>query len=142
MNIHAHAKTDPRQLDRAGILISAICLVHCTAFPLALAAMQFWGVNLFEHESHSHTLHFVLALVLLGVGGLAFGQGYLRHRRPLPVFLGVLGTVLLFVGALNPGRLLSHSQEHIVTIIGTLILLAAHLKNRAGCNACPHPANP
>lgn len=136
MFFHSHAKSDPRSLDRVGMLISAVCLVHCTALPLALAALQLWGVNLFEQEAHTHTFHLALAVILLGVGGFAFGQGYLRHRRPLPLLLGFAGTAFLFIGALNPGHYLTHGQEHAVTIAGTLALLLAHWKNRVECLSC------
>jgi hypothetical protein len=124
-------------MDRVGILISAACLVHCTVLPLGLAALQFWGVNLFPQEAHTHTFHLVLAVILLGVGGFAFGQGFLRHHRLIPILLGIFGTALLFIGSLNPEHWLTHGQEHAVTIAGTLVLLVAHMKNRVACASCP-----
>lgn len=138
MHTHSQLKSDPRALDRVGIVASAVCLVHCTLLPLILAALQLFGVNLFPAESHTHGFHLVLAILLLGIGGAAFGQGFRRHHRSLPLVLGVFGTAMLFIGALNPGEYLSHFQEHAVTIFGTLVLLLAHWRNRAECSACHH----
>jgi hypothetical protein len=91
--------------------------------------MQVWGSSLLPAPTHDHErFHLQLAFLLLAVGGLAFVQGYMRHRKSLPLMLGIFGTALLFVGACPIG--LSESQEHFVTIIGSLILISAHLKNR------------
>jgi hypothetical protein len=126
MHFHRHAET----YDRIGVVLSMICLVHCLALPLLLAALPFLGFTFLNEEAHPHAFHLLFALLLLGVGGLAFGQGYRRHRRAMPVVLGTIGTILLFLGALNPGHWISHTQEHVVTIFASFVLLMAHWQNR------------
>ncbi len=117
-------------MDRAGILLSALCLIHCTALPLLLAVLQAYGATLVPKSLDNGFFHVALAFLLLGVGGLAFVQGYRRHGRALPLFAGAFGTALLFVGAFNPGALFPEAGEHAITIAGTLTLLFAHSRNR------------
>jgi hypothetical protein len=76
-------------------------------------------------------LHLVFAFLLLGVGAVAFISGFIRPRAFVPLLLGMGGTALLFAGALNPVQCLSERGSHAVTIAGTLVLIFAHVKNRA-----------
>jgi peptidoglycan/LPS O-acetylase OafA/YrhL len=123
----------PKQelMDKAGIFLSTLCLIHCTVLPLLLAALQAYGATLVPKSLDNGIFHAALAFVLLGVGSLAFIQGYRRHGRVLPLAAGALGTSFLFLGAFNPGSTFSESGEHFVTILGTLVLLYAHSKNRS-----------
>lgn len=122
----------PKQdiMDRAGIFLSTLCLIHCTALPLLLAVLQAYGANLVPKSLDNEWFHAVLAFVLLGVGGLAFVQGFRRHRRLLPLAVGAFGTSLLFVGAFNPGGVFPELSEHLITVAGTITLLFAHSRNR------------
>jgi hypothetical protein len=126
----APAQTEQAFLDRAGIFLSALCLVHCTVLPLLLAVLQAYGAALVPKSLDNGTFHAVLAFVLLGVGGLAFVSGFRRHRRPLPLAAGAFGTGLLFLGAFNPGGVFPELGEHLITVLGTCVLLFAHAKNR------------
>ena len=58
-----------RQLDRAGIWLSSLCLLHCLA---------------------------TMALALI-IAAVAIGWGALRHRRPAPFVTAMMG--LTFMGA-------------------------------------------
>lgn len=119
-------------MDRAGIFLSTLCLIHCTALPLLLAVLQAYGAALVPKSLDNGWFHAALAFVLLGVGGLAFVQGYRRHGRVLPLAAGAFGTALLFLGAFNPGAQLPEAGEHVVTVFGTFTLLFAHSRNRRG----------
>ena len=126
------AKID--QLDRAAMLLSMLCLIHCTALPLALALLP----ALLPKSLDNGGFHLVFAFLLLGVGGIAFVQGFRRHHLFVPVLAGVLGTSFLFIGAFNPGAFLPELGEHVVTVAGTFILLFAHMRNRAAIRHCGH----
>jgi hypothetical protein len=117
-------------LDKAGIFVSVLCLIHCIALPVALPLLQMIGLQASLNVSTNETLHLILAFLLLGIGGFAFFIGYIRHRAIMPLLLGVFGTSLLFVGALNPRLLLSESESHALTIFATFVLIFAHWKNR------------
>ena len=131
------ALNETDQLDRAAMFLSFLCLIHCTVLPLALSLLPAFGMML-PKSLDSPGFHILMAFVLLGVGGLAFVQGFRRHHQALPLVAGVLGTLFLFVGALNPGGLFPEITEHAITVLGTLILLFAHARNRAGIRSCGH----
>ena len=122
--------------DRTGIVLSTLCLIHCTVLPVGLALLPMLGISFASKHLDNDLFHLGMAFVLLGIGSIAFIQGYRRHHRPLPLALGMLGTACLFFGAANPMRSLSEAGEHSVTIMGTLVLLAAHTKNRSGIRLC------
>lgn len=126
------------RLDRAAMWISMICLVHCMALPLALALLPTLGATFLPNYLDNNLFHVLFAFVLLGVGGLAFVQGFRRHRLWLPVLGGVFGTSLLFIGAFNPAGLLPDLGEHLITVAGTVVLLFAHLRNRSALHALTH----
>jgi hypothetical protein len=116
--------------DRAGILLSTICLIHCIALPVALPVLQAVGLRANIKILENEAFHLVFAILLLGIGGVAFVFGFLRHRAWLPLLLGALGTAFLFIGALNPMHLLSEREAHAFTVLGTFVLIFAHVKNR------------
>jgi len=146
MNVvpHNESPLDPAEeqqigrLDRAAMWISMVCLVHCMALPLALALLPSLGVSLLPKYLDNNLFHVLFAFVLLGVGGLAFVQGFRRHHLWLPLLGGVFGTSLLFIGAFNPAGLLPELGEHLITVAGTLVLLFAHLRNRSALHALTH----
>ncbi len=125
--------------DRTGIALSTICLIHCTVLPLAFAALQVWGISALPKSMDNEGFHLFLAFSLLGIGGIAFVSGYFRHRKILPLAGGFLGTLLLFLGATHPFSAWGELAAHALTILGTLILLGAHFKNRLGLKQlCPY----
>jgi len=108
-------------LDRWGMLVSAACLVHCLALPLAAAALPFMAV-LLPHEEWTHAALLALALP---VTGLALLRGYLRHRRAGPALLGVAGLALM------GGALLAGDDRAVkaITVAGAVLCAAAHMLN-------------
>jgi hypothetical protein len=126
------------RLDRAAMWISMICLVHCMALPLALALLPTLGATILPKYLDNNLFHVIFAFVLLGVGGIAFVQGFRRHGLWVPLFAGAFGTALLFEGAFNPNGLLPDLGEHLITVAGTIVLVFAHLKNRAALHALVH----
>ncbi|MGZ3652544.1 MAG: MerC domain-containing protein [Bdellovibrionota bacterium] len=135
------------QLDRAAMLLSMICLVHCTVLPLALALLPALSSTFLPHALDNDLFHILFAFILFGVGGIAFVQGFRRHSLWVPLLAGIFGTACLFVGAFNPGSLLPDYGEHAVTVVGTVILLFGHARNRAGlrhrahAGPCAHPGH-
>jgi hypothetical protein len=128
----------PKQdlLDRAAMYLSALCLIHCTVLPLALVVLQAYGASLLPKHLDGEAFHAIMAITLLGVGGYAFVSGYVRHRLLFPVIAGAIGTAMLFAGVLPFG--LSETAEHGITIVGSIVLLAAHARNRRAAHYHHH----
>ncbi|MFN3517419.1 MAG: MerC domain-containing protein [Novosphingobium sp.] len=109
-----------QMLDRAGILLSGLCLVHCLAGLLLVAGLGLGGQALFAPEIHRIGLGLAIA-----VGSVTLAMGMIRHSNPVPLQAGAAGiglmTVALFVGHGVP--------EAVLTILGVALLAWAHLRN-------------
>ncbi|MEM9352304.1 MAG: MerC domain-containing protein [Planctomycetota bacterium] len=81
--------------DRAGLVASVACAIHCAAMPLVIGYLPMLGLSWLADES----FHKVMALVCFGLAALAFLPGWRRHGSLAPVLVGSTGVVLLAVAA-------------------------------------------
>lgn len=109
-----------RVLDRAGIWLSSLCLLHCLASIIVVSALGLGGQVLLAPEIHRYGL--VLALIIAAV---AIGWGALRHRRALPFVTAMTG--LSFMGG---ALAVPHGvEEAVLTIIGVTLVSTGHILN-------------
>lgn len=118
-------------LDRAAVVLSGLCLLHCLAVPFALVFGPMLGQWLLNRETEVHWLLLALALP---ISAIALGRGYSRHRSPLTLVLGGVGLVLMFVGA---SHFFGAQWEVLLTVIGVSTLMVAHVRNMLGAHG-PH----
>ena len=109
-----------RRLDRAGVLISGLCLVHCLAGLLLVTLLGLGGGVLLAPEWHEWGLGLAIA-----VGALGLGLGALRHRRMVILAQGLTGLLLMGL-ALGVGH---GAREAGLTIAGVLLVGLAHIRN-------------
>jgi len=107
-------------LDRMGIVISSICLVHCLALPLLIALLPVVASAL-PADGWVHPLLIGLALP---VTGLALWRGYRRHRRIVPTSLGIAGLGLIALALAAEGW-----GEALLTVGGGVLVSLAHILN-------------
>jgi len=110
------------RLDRVAMTLSGMCLVHCIATTVLLAAVASAGGLL---SPAIHEVGLSLA-ILLGIIGL--GRGILRHGYMLPAAVGGFGLGMM-AGALS----LPHDgvgTEAVWTMVGVLTLALGHDLNR------------
>lgn len=113
------------RLDRFGVLLSGLCMIHCLAGLFLVGALGLGGGVLLNPAIHRFGL--VLALV---VGASTIGLGALRHGHRLPLIVGGTGLALM-LGAVLVGH---GSAEAVLTIMGVLLVASAHVINmRRGC---------
>ena len=94
------------------------CGVACCATPT-----DFW-------------IHVGLLAGVAPLGFVAWGMGYRNHRRPGVIIVGLVG-VLLLTGALLFGtQLLGSRGEQVMTVLGSICMVSAHLWNRHQCRCC------
>jgi len=112
-----------RRLDRAGIWLSGLCVLHCLASIVVVSALGIGGQFFMAEEIHRVAL--VIAMVIAGV---AIGWGALNHRRAAPFVVAMMG--LTFMGG---ALAVPHGvHEAVLTIIGVTLVSAGHiLKLRA-----------
>lgn len=108
------------RLDRFGVILSGLCLIHCVAGVFLVSVLGIGGGVLLDPDWHRWGL--ALALV---IGALTIGLGALRHGRFLPLMVGSTGLALMG-GALAVG----HGDEEVVlTVVGVVLVAVAHLIN-------------
>ena len=110
------ASVHPR-LDALGIVLSALCLLHCLALPILATGALAWAASERVHAG----LTVALAAVVLAVAL----PGYRRHRRAVVPAL-LVGGVALLVGAVVGGEGLGEIGETALTVAGSVVLVAGH----------------
>lgn len=118
--MHGSSISIRSRLDRAGIWLSSLCLLHCLATIILVSVLGLGGQLLLSPEIHRYGL----ALALL-IAAVAIGWGALRHRRPAPFITALTG--LSFMGA---GLAVPHGwHEAALTIIGVTLVSIGHFLN-------------
>ena len=120
-----------RFADYAGMAASALCLVHCLAMPLLLAAFPLLGLGGEHHGLHDALLLGVTVPVLL-----ALVPGWLAHRDPAPLLLGLAGLGAFLVAVLFVGPAFGQGAETGLAVLSSVLLIAAHRRNHRFCKAC------
>ena len=110
-------------LDGAAVALSALCLIHCLALPIVVAGLPFLAQFADGH------LHLQMLVVVLPLSVVALGLGFRRHRSLRIVFAGTLGMLTLAVGATVAHTHLGLTADRAFTIVGALVLAAAHYFN-------------
>jgi hypothetical protein len=109
-----------QRLDRTGLLLSGLCIVHCLGGLFLVAVLGLGGGLAFAPWIHRVGL--ALAMV---VAGVAIGLGALQHRRPAPFVVAMMG--LSFMGG---ALAVDHGvEEAVLTIIGVTLVAAGHVLN-------------
>ena len=109
-----------RWIDRAAIGLSGLCLVHCIATVLLVAALASTGTILARPEIHEAGLALAIALAALGLG-----LGLRRHGRTGPLLVGSAG-----IGLMASGLAVPHGPwEAALTIGGVVFVALAHRLN-------------
>ncbi|UYH54577.1 MerC domain-containing protein [Qipengyuania sp. SS22] len=109
-----------RRLDRAGILLSGACAVHCL-----LSIVLVSGLGLGGELFLSPDIHRVGLLIATLIAGVAIGWGALRHRVAAPFVVAMTG--LTFMGA---ALAVPHGvKEAVLTIIGVALVSLGHILN-------------
>lgn len=108
------------RIDRVGVLLSALCMVHCVSGVVLVTLLGVGGGVLMNPRIHEIGL--ALALV---IGAMGLGMGMLRHGKRGPLALGGFGLALMGMGLLAPHGL----AEAALTIAGVTLLATGHIAN-------------
>lgn len=108
------------RFDRAGVMLSGLCLLHCLAGLLAVSVLGLGGELLLSPVWHRAGL--VLAIVIAVIG---LGLGAQRHGSRKPIIWGGTGIALMTAALLVDHGLL----EALLTIAGVALVAFAHIWN-------------
>ena len=116
-----------RLLDRFGIVLSGLCMVHCLAGLVLIGVLGLGGGLLLNPAVHRIGL--VLAVT---IGVVTIGANALRHGHRLPLALGCCGLLLMGAAILSDHGV----GEAMLTIGGVALLASAHVVNLRRAAVC------
>ena len=109
-----------RRLDRAGILLSGACAIHCLLSIVLVSGLGLGGELFLSPDIPRAGL-----LIATLIAGVAIGWGALRHRVAAPFVVAMTG--LTFMGA---ALAVPHGvKEAVLTIIGVALVSLGHILN-------------
>ncbi len=130
---HAEFSEKTDSWDKLGIFLSGLCAVHCLLTPILLIALPMAG-EIFESE----WVHGLMALFILPIGLYAFWSGYKHHRQWKVLTMGCVGLFLVLGELVLPHEFVHEIGHHTPTILGSTLLIFAHVLNRRAC-LCHRP---
>ena len=120
----------PRSLmDRIGVFLAAVCIVHCTALPLAIMTLPL----LAQAMPDSHWIDGPLVALAAPFCLFAMVQGWRLHGSLLPSAFAAPGVVLLILSVAVGEQ---YDVEAILACSGASLVGVAHLINLRGSRYC------
>lgn len=114
--------------DKFAMSFSAICMIHCLFAP-SLIVLSYSSLALtFESE----LIHKVILLITIPVSIFAISLGYKNHTNNSIILTGIAGLTIL-ISALLIGESIGENAELIMTIIGSMLVIACHYRNYKIC---------
>lgn len=112
--------------DKAAIVLSFLCVLHCIALPLILIILPtVSGLLVLDDER----FHQWLVFAVIPISVFAIITGYFHHRRANVFLIGAIG-LLMFVGAaLFAHDTIGEKGEVIFTLIGSALIAFGHVRN-------------
>jgi len=108
------------RLDRAGIVLSGLCAIHCLLSIFAVGALGLGSQALL-----SPWIHRVGLAAAIAVGILTLALGAVRHGRFDNLQIGALG-----LGLMGAALAVGHGVvEALLTITGVSLVAYAHIRN-------------
>jgi hypothetical protein len=114
--------------DKFAMSFSAICMVHCLFAP-SLIILSYSSLAL---TVESELIHKAILLLTIPVSIFAISLGYKNHSNNSIIYTGIAGLTIL-ISALLIGESIGENAELILTIIGSLMVIACHYRNYRIC---------
>jgi MerC mercury resistance protein len=116
--------------DRAGILVSGACAVHCTLLPLLIVAVPVLGLGRLLDDRIEWAFIVTTALV----GATAHARAYMRdHRHVAPGLIFAAGFSLVLCARLF---LEEHLAGAYAVGVGGILAAGSHYANVRMCRCC------
>ena len=113
--------------DHIGIILSCTCIVHCLLLPILIVLLQF--------DLHVAGFHEMMVVMTILISGHALWHGFKKHCKHIVLAFGVIGVNCMAVALLAP------AIEVMLTTVGALLVLCAHILNLRESNCCVNSDN-
>jgi hypothetical protein len=118
-----------KRLDQIAITFSGLCTIHCLLTPVLFIFFPILSSTFVPDED----FHYLLLWFVLPVSLFALLLGYFRRRDKVAFLLGVIGLSQLSVAVILGDVFFNELSEVVVTSLGSLILIAGHIRNYRLC---------
>ena len=108
------------RVDRMGVVLSGLCLMHCLAGLLLVSVLGLGGELLL-----SPVWHRIGLACAIGLGAIGLTLGWQRHGSAVPLLWGGAGLALMGAALVVPHGV----PEAALTIIGVALVAYAHIWN-------------
>lgn len=106
--------------DRAGVIVSGLCLAHCLAGLVLVGVLGLGGGLLLNPAIHRFGL-----VAAIAIAGATIGANALRGGRRAPLLAGLCGLSLMAAAVLAGHG----AAEVLLTMTGVALVAAAHIAN-------------
>ena len=117
--------------DKAAISLSALCVLHCLALPVALTLYPAVAATGLQDE----WVHRLMLVSVIPISMYALTLGCRQHRSARVIILGLLGILCLVASVAVGHRLLGEGGETVLTLVGALLVAISHVVNFRLCQA-------
>ena len=111
--------------DVLGAWLSVLCMIHCFLPILLVAFGASLGISHVAESIHEEWMHVALLTPIILILAVSLPKAYKAHHSRNPMILAILGVVTLSV-AISIGD----ATETVLTVIGSIFVISAHLINR------------
>lgn len=119
----------PGQADKAGMVTSILCAIHCALLPMLLGVLPLIGLGFLA----TLWVEVLMVSFSLFIGIYALSSSCAKHQRNLPIIILITGFIILI-----SGHLIFSPYESILAPTGGLTIAFAHFINLRYTKACIH----
>ena len=117
--------------DKSAIALSFLCALHCLLLPAAIVLYPSTLGFLPGDES----VHFALLFLVIPVSAYALIKGGKVHKSRKVFITGISGLLVLVAAVVLGHDIVGEIGEKILTVLGSIILIIAHVQNHLICRA-------
>jgi carbon starvation protein CstA len=122
-------KFSQKKMDQAAIGVSMLCILHCIFLPLMLILVPVVWLQVLADES----VHKFLVCIAFIISLVALSIGCKRHKGWHVLVLGITGFACLIFAVLFGHDVLGENMERIMTVVGSCLVIACHIRNYRLC---------
>jgi len=117
--------------DKSAIVLSFLCALHCLLLPAAIVLYPYTLGFLPGDES----VHFALLFLVIPISAYALVKGGKVHKSRKVFITGISGLLVLVAAVVLGHDMLGEIGEKILTVLGSIIVIIAHVQNHLICRA-------
>ena len=115
--------------DKLAIALSLACVIHCFFVPsFIILASGFLTVSI-----DNELLHYLILLVAVPISLFALTLGFSNHKVLSFLCIGILGLLIMVSAVLFGGHFFGDFGEKSLSLLGSILVAYAHLRNHQIC---------